>query len=484
MATRPNLLFIFTDEQRADTMACYGNTFIRAPGLNALARESFVFENAYVTQPVCTPSRASILTGQYPHTCGCTHNNIPLRPDTKTLAERLPADYLCGYYGKWHLGDEINPQHGFSRWVSIEDMYRPHYSNKADLARFSDYHHYLASQGFAPDLESLGQRVFGRTAAANRPVEHTKASFLGREAEQFIREAKDQPFCLYVNFLEPHMPFTGPLNDLYDPAAVPTGPAFYRPPRGASRLHALMAERYMAGSKFGLDLSTEQGMRRLRARYYGLVTLLDAAVGRILGALEETGQAERTIVVFTSDHGDMMGDHGIVAKCVMYEEAVRVPLLMRVPWLGRQERRVGGAVSQVDLVPTLLDLMGQPAPDGLDGRSRADVLRGSDTLAANDVFIEWNGDENFEAAGVPVDVPDADGNRLRGAPWRNIISHDGWKLNLCPADRCELYDLNADPYELDNRIDDPAQRGRIRDLAARIRAWQDRAGDAAPLPAL
>ena len=129
---RPNLLFLFTDEQRADTMAAYGNSRIEMPNLNRLAEQSVVFDRAYVTQPVCTPSRSTIMTGLWPHTSGCTANNIALRDDTPCLPEMLRDDYATAYHGKWHLGDEIFAQHGFDEWVSIDDLYAPHCSPGRD----------------------------------------------------------------------------------------------------------------------------------------------------------------------------------------------------------------------------------------------------------------------------------------------------------------------------------------------------------------
>ncbi len=192
MPENPNLLFIFTDEQRFDTLACYGNSRIRVPHLNRLAQESFIFETAYVTQPVCTPSRASIMTGLYPHTHGCTENNVPLRPETRTLAEMVSGDYVCAYYGKWHLGDEAIPQHGFTRWLAVEDMYRRHYSKKEYLDVLSDYHRFLVRSGYAPDVgrapaaENRGAKVFSRGFAAGLPEPYTKAAFTGREAAQSL----------------------------------------------------------------------------------------------------------------------------------------------------------------------------------------------------------------------------------------------------------------------------------------------------------
>ena len=480
MPRQPNLLFLFTDEQRADTMACYGNDWISTPNLNRLAGESCVFENAYVSQPVCTPSRSTIMTGLYGHSNGCTANNLPLRPEVKTLAEMIDPRYVRGYFGKWHLGDEIAPQHGFDHWISVEDLYRNYYSKAQDLSRLSDYHHFLLSSGQVPDRESRGARVFSRGLAAKLPEGLTKASFLADQTCRFLQENQDKPFALYVNFLEPHMPFYGPFDALYPAQGLPVGPEFRkRPPQDASLLHQKMAEHYLGMPSWqGVDLTSEPGWRQLRAQYLGLVTLVDNAVGRILAALEQTGQADNTIVVFTSDHGDMLGEHGMFAKCVMYEEALRVPLLVRAPWLGRQGRQIPGRLSQVDLVPTLLEMMGQTVPAGLQGASRAGVLAGAESLAGNDAFIEWNSSNG--RTGLLKGLTPAQQQCLL-APWRTVVSADGWKLNLSALDRCELYNLSADPFETRNLIDGPAQKGRIADLTARIRDWQIRTGDTAKI---
>lgn len=474
---KPNLLFLFTDEQRADTLGSYGNPLVQTPNLDRLAASSHIFENAYVTQTVCTPSRSSIMTGLYPHATGCTKNNIPLRPETRTIAEMVSPEYTCGYYGKWHLGDEVVPQHGFRDWVSIEDTYRRHYTRPEVLSIFSSYHHFLVDNGFEPDQEKGGALVFARSTAARLPEELTKARFLGREAARFIRENAAQPFALYVNFLEPHPPTMGPLDGLYPPDKLPLGPAFNQPPPAdAPRINQLLSRYWMSRpDEHGEDLRTESGLRRLRAKYLGQVTLVDRAVGDILAALEEMGLAGNTIVVYTSDHGDMMGDHALIRKCVSYEEALKVPLIMRVPWLAGAGRRIEGRISQIDLVPTLLDLLGEPVPGGLQGISRANVLRGRDTLAANDLFFEWNGTDSWESAARSLAVSDGEWQQLHG-PWRSVIS-EGWKLNLSPVDRCELYDLNRDPCEQVNLFGDPGQQDRIADLAGRIRRWQEEMGD-------
>lgn len=475
---KPNLLYIFSDQQRWDTMRCYGNEQIETPNLQALADESFVFEHPYVTQPVCSPARATMMTGLYPHTSGILACNIPLAPDTPTIAELVDDAYECAYMGKWHLGDEIFPQHGFTQWVGSEDSYRHSYSKPENLEILSDYHHFLIEQGYTPDVVNQGQKVFSRPMEADMKEEHTKAAFLGNRAAEFIKTHTEDPFVLCVSYLEPHPPHTGPLNDYYDPWSLPTGPNFMRqPPGDAALLHRLMSAYYMASEEYGYDLRTEEGWRHVRARYWGNVTLVDRSVGVILNALEEAGLADDTIVVFTSDHGEMAGDHGILGKTVMYEESVKVPLLMRVPALGRQHRLVSGNVGHIDLVPTLLDLMGASCPRDLQGVSRVPVLRGESSLEDNDVFIEWHRRDGHPIPG------EAEVNPAMSTPWRTIISADRWKLNLSTVDQCELYDLNTDPYEQVNLFNEPDQQGRIGDLTARVCRWQKQTGDTVALPA-
>ncbi len=481
-AQPPNILFILTDQQRRDTMRCYGNDWIETPNLDRIADSGFVFENAYVTQPVCTPARGSIMTGLYPQTTGLIKNAIKLRPDTPTIAELVPDEYLCAHYGKWHLGDDAFPQHGFEEWISIEDHHRAGFTRREQRNREADYNLWLRDQGIDdPPVSPVSYERWLPGVAL--PEELTQAAYLGNEATRFLNEHDGRPFVLYVSFFEPHPPYTGPLNGLYDPDSLPVGPAFLQRPDGGSLVNRARADYYMAGNLNPLgaeggdfhDLTSEAGWRRLRAQYFANVTLVDRNVGRILDALDANGYADSTIVVMSSEHGEMGGDHGMLEKRSLYEEASRVPLLMNVPWLNSGQTRIDGSVGQIDLVPTLLDLLGQPAPDHLQGASLAPVLRGEATLYDNDVFLQWNGmgDRNLGSPQI---------NRMVSLPWRSVITADRWKLNLCAGDQCELYDLNNDPFELTNLYEDPAQRDRIREMAARIRVWQDETGDHAPIP--
>ncbi|MBM3853195.1 MAG: hypothetical protein FJ399_08555, partial [Verrucomicrobia bacterium] len=189
---RPNLLFLWTDQQRADTLACYGNARVQAPNLNALAREAAVFERAYVTQPVCTPSRSSVLTGLWPHQNGCTGNNRALRPETRCLPELLRdrADYATGYIGKWHLGDELFAQHGFQEWAATEDGYGAHFSAGRDREARSAYHHWLIGHGHKPDRRGN----FSRNYACSVPVEFGKPAFQAERACAFLDQHRREPF--------------------------------------------------------------------------------------------------------------------------------------------------------------------------------------------------------------------------------------------------------------------------------------------------
>ncbi len=502
MTERPNILLICTDQQRRNTMACYGNDWVDSPNLAALADESFVFEHCYVTVAVCSPARASLLTGLYPHTAGVIKNSVPLPSSTPSIAEMAPEEYRTAKFGKWHLGNDLVRQHGFDDWVATEDEHEsnPTHTRREDRFRHSEYFEFLRSHAYEPHRRTDGGYAFSQQQRSMLPAEHTMATFLGDNVAEFIRQNTDEPWLMCAMFFEPHPPYNGPYNDMYDPADIPDGPLFLRMPDANTPLwHRRRAEHHLSGEVtdfFGVYdatsddlttggeshlLATPDDWRALRARYFGLVTLMDEGVGKILGALEETGQTERTVVVFTSDHGDGLGDRGMLGtKRAFYDEIAGVPLLMRVPWLNRSQKRINGSIGHVDIVPTLLELIGVDAdglPRHLQGSSRVDVLNGSAELC-DDVFMQW-----YEhPPTVPLGNPDIE--RMSNVSWRSVVTRERWKLNLSPGDQCELYDLNSDPYEMRNRFDDPECRDRVRDMTARIRIWQDAVNDRLTLPSV
>ncbi len=468
-----NLLFIFTDQQRFDTLRAYGNDRIYMPNIDRLAAESFVFQRSYVTQPVCTPSRSTIMTGLFPHTTGCKANNIPLPRETKCLSEMLaPGEFHTGYFGKWHLGDEIFRQHGFDQWRSIEDGYRKYYSPGRDRHAHSSYHDFLTENGFTPGKGFF----FTREEAARLPERFGKPAYLAREAIRFIRENRSRPFVLYVNFLEPHMPYFGPRDGQYFPGDVYLPRNFDLPPTQAQPLKTRIFQRsYFNFGHGGQRLKTESDWRALIARYWGLCSLVDTYVGQIIRALKESGIYDDTIIVFTSDHGDMMGSHRLLAKCVMFEEAVRIPLTIKLPHQ-RNRITVRSPVSQIDLVPTLLEQLSQDVPKKVQGQSLREVMEGT---SQRNVFIEWNGPDagisNLEKVAGDHSVDEI--QRAVSAPVRSVVTPSGWKLNLSSIGEHELYDLNKDPFETRNLFGDDRYSDTVHHLSGLIEEWQTRTKD-------
>ena len=487
MSAPPHIVVIIADQLRRDALGCYGNRMVDTAAIDSLARRGTRFDHCYATQPVCAPARASILTGLYPQRHGVTTNGIDLPADAAALAELMPEGYQCGYFGKWHLGDDVVPQHGFDDWLSIED-WRRRYTRREYRMLEPDYHHFLRRHGIEPPSPDSSYEEW--LPSAGLPAELTQASFLGDRASAFLRRHSERadapPLLLVVSYFEPHAPYTGPYDDMYDPRDVEVDQSFFRFPSGGSLVNRLRSRYHLDGGNNPLgehsgdhhDTTTEAGWRRLRARYLGNVTLLDRSVGTILATLERSSMADDTVVIFTSDHGEMAGDHGLMGKRCMYEQAINVPLIaadFRKP--PGAPATVGGNISHVDLVPTILELAGGRDSSDLDGTSRLGAFGASDDLAESDVFVQWNGGPDRHLGSEQI-------NRMTRLPWRTVVTADRWKLNASSGDQCELYDLTSDPHELHNLYDVAEHRDRVRDLAARLRLWQQDHDDHAPLPSV
>ncbi|MBI5768937.1 MAG: sulfatase-like hydrolase/transferase [Verrucomicrobia bacterium] len=470
---KPNLLFILTDEQAARSMKVYGNHKVQTPHLNRLADESIVFRHAYVTQPVCTPARSSILTGLWPTQNTMVKNGFILPATAKCFPELVnDPEYRTGYHGKWHLGDEQFAQHGFQEWVSMEE-YQDNSPTRAKGTR-SAYWHFLKNLGYTPDT---GNGLFSREFAARLPIEHCKPAFLEQKAIDFLRRHKASPFILYVSFLEPHMPYTGPLNGLYDPRDVDLPPNFHDPiDDDEPKAYRNARQKGLTQPMYGFPLRTEEQWRRLIANYWGLITQVDRSVGAILGALETLGLADNTIVVFTSDHGDMMGAHRLIAKDVMYEESAKVPWLIRAPQRGRTQRIVEQPVSHIDLVPTLLELMHAKSNQKLPGKSLLPLTE-SKPVAEDHVFIQWNGFNRADGPNRTKAVAPGGPQSVQDLYARAVVSPDGWKLNLTDCDRHQLFDLKRDPHETTNLYYSGRHQDVIARLRSKIRDWQAATGD-------
>jgi arylsulfatase A-like enzyme len=477
-ATRkPNLILFLPDQQRADTLACYGGVKVHAPNLNKLAFESVVFERTYVTHPVCTPSRSSLMTGTWPHINGCTRNSVPLDRRFRVFPELMQdRDYRTAYIGKWHLGEDgpayaeasagKPARRGFEHYISTDGH--------------GDYTNFLLSNGVTPNKPNGG---FSEVAVSNLPIELSRPKFLEKHACDFIEKHQREPFILVVAFVEPHSPYNGPLNDvnpldeveLDATATLPEHediPLRYRLMREWQQAEALLdRERLPIQLFFGI---TPDEYRSIRQRYLGLITLVDQSIGAILGCLERFGLRDDTIVVHTSDHGDSLGAHHLFGKETMFEEATRVPWLIRLPGQTRP-KMISHPVSHIDFVPTLLDLLGQSNHPQCAGKSLVPLINDA-TALPNNVFLEWAPNRTK----VKKDSRLARRRMIKRAveeSTRSVVTPDGWKLCLRDKDLNELYNLTHDPDETRNLYPERQYASVISRLSDEIHRWQKSTGD-------
>jgi arylsulfatase len=463
---KPNLLVFLPDQQRADTLACYGGVHIHAPNLNKLAARSFVFQQAYIAQPICTPSRSSLMTGTWPHTNGCTRNNTRLDARFRCLPEMIDdPDYRCAYMGKWHLGDEPFAQHGFTEWVSIMDRYQKHFSPGRDQRTISDYGKFLISKGLTQDKKK--KTGFSIGFPTSLPIELSRPRFLQAKACDFLERHRGDPFVLFVAFLEPHPPYNGPLNNEHpiEEINLDRTATEIMGPEMPLRYRALQQTERKSFT------ATPENIRKTKQKYLGLVTEVDQSIGAILSKLEQLGIADNTIVVHTTDHGDMLGAHRLFGKKVMFQEAARVPYLVRLPSQSRMVS-IPQPVSHIDFLPTMLDLLGKPPHEQCAGTSRAPLLRG-ESLPAENVFLEWAPEgPHPHTLEKPEEV-----QRAITESTRAVVAPDSWKLCLRDHDRNELYNLSRDPDEQHNLFYTGEHREVIDRLTNNIHIWQQRVGD-------
>jgi arylsulfatase A-like enzyme len=464
---KPNLILFLPDQQRADTLACYGGVKVHASNLNKLASESVVFERAYVTHPVCTPSRSSLMTGTWPHINGCTRNSVPLDRRFCLFPELMEdRDYHTAYMGKWHLGGEGPAGRGFREWVSTDDR--------------GDYTNFLLSQNITPDKQNAR---FSKLTISNLPVELSRPKFLERRACEFIEKHHRDPFILVVAFVEPHSPYNGPLNDEHplnetdvDPTAtLPESddiPLRYRLMREWQQAEAALDRKRLPTQLFfGI---TPEEYRSIKQRYLGLVTLVDHSIGAILGCLERCGLMDDTVVVHTSDHGDSLGAHHLFGKETMFEEAARVPFLIRLPGQKRG-KIILRPVSHIDFVLTLLDLLGQPRHPQCAGKSLLPLIH-DETMTLGSVFLEWAPNRTKVKKGTSL-ARRRMVKRAVDESTRTVATFDGWKLCLRDKDLNELYNLNDDPFETRNLYSNRQYASVISRLAGEIHRWQESTSD-------
>ncbi|MBT3374770.1 MAG: sulfatase-like hydrolase/transferase [Lentisphaerae bacterium] len=469
-----NVLWICTDQQRFDTLGCTGNAYVHTPNLDRLAREGVLFEQAYCQNPVCAPSRASFLTGRYPRTTRCRQNGQPI-PESERLVPKLLHDqgYVCGLSGKLHLSP-CRPEACPGTERRIDDGY--------DVFHWS--HHPNAdwpSNEYGLWLAEKGERYGGERTAQSRfvsigmPEPLHQTTWCVEKALHFMQASarKKRPWLFSINIFDPHHSFDPPAEYLkryasvideiplpnYVAGELDDKPSWQRTDHAGA---------YGGKGGHAYDKMSETDHRWIRAAYWAMVDLIDHQVGRLLDWLDESGERENTLVIFCSDHGEMLGDHGIYLKGpYFYDCGVHVPLIMSCPGLFGGGRRSSGLVELVDLAPTILELAGMVPQEGMQGRSLVPLLRGTAPLDTfrEDVYCEFYG-SNFYYE------PSAQTTMLRTERHKLTVAHG--------LGTGELYDLVVDPAETSNQWDNPDCLQAKADLLARLAdrmAWT-----ADPLP--
>ena len=426
---RPNFVFILVDDLRWDELSCTGHPFIKTPSIDRIAKEGALFRNAFMTTPLCSPSRASFLTGQYAHTHGITDN-----VDHSTASHQLmtfprllqQSGYENAFIGKWHMGNDDSPRPGFDRWVS-----------------FKGQGTYLN-----PDINEDGKSL--------KPTGYI-TDILSGYAVDFIKKRHDKPFLVYLAHKAIHPEVTqnddGSINmanaelfipaerhkNLYAGKAIPHRPNYGRAPQGKPALERRI------GNLPPLGIGTVTRDEAVMGRARSLMAIEDG-VGEILKALKETGELDNTVIVFAGDNGYFYGEHGLsVERRLAYEESIRMPLLVRYPKSIRKGTVREEIALNIDLAPTLLEIAGIAVPGTMQGRSLVPLLEGRRPAWRNSFLIEYYSDKVFPR------ILQMGYKAVRNDQWKYIhyVELDGMD---------ELYDLKSDPFEMRNLIDKPPAR--------------------------
>lgn len=408
---QPNLIIIHTDQQSSWSISAYGDGPVHTPNIDRLGAEGARFDNFFTNSAVCTPSRGCFITGRYPHSHGAYTNNIPLNPDEITFARQLTAaGYDTGYAGKWHLDGHRRPG-----WVHPQRCFG-----------FTD-NHYMFNRGHWKKI--IEQRGIEDPTVSPYTVIGDEKSFttdwLKDKTIDFIRRDRDKPFCYMLSLPDPHGPYTvrTPYDTMFDPAEMEIPQTF-----GDTDGPSWAAEHQQ---KIVSAPDAEEQLRKRKAGYCGEVKLIDDCVGQILDELETQGILDDTIVVFTTDHGDYMGEHSLYGKNLMYETAYRIPMLIRYPKTIQPGTIVSEFTTTVDFQPTILTMMDVEPCNREQGRDASPLLRGAGENWDNIAFTHH---PSHKIAGIVT--PE-------------------FNLSLCEAGDATLFDRKADPQELNNLAEDP-----------------------------
>jgi len=441
------------DQLRFDALGCYGNTQIHTPNIDSIALNGSIFDNHYIQNPVCSPSRCSVMTGRYPKNHGTRDNGIPLRDEEITLPQVLRDNgYITAAIGKMHLTNQFNPKEEEQEdWP--EDNYGFDIIHSSCDTKTGQYLNWLKE--FCPeDYEAVklqGEKKMreDKASAADKDLsglpqvfkseiasQHHQSHWIADRTIDLIEQSDgESPFFAFCSFVDPHHPFDPPepYASMYDPEQLEL------PVRAEDELadkppHFLMAHtgHGFSNEKYDYSRLTAHDWRVIKAAYYGMISLIDDNIGRILDAIEKKGIEQDTLILFTNDHGELMGDHGLLFKGpFLYDSLIKAPMIIKWPGMIPQGSRYSQITEHVDIMPTILEYAGIRPPYGVQGGSMASILRGDKGAGRRFAMTEFNCYD-------------------WGLSMKTLTGRD-YKLTYYAGEKYgELYDRNNDPNEFRN----------------------------------
>ena len=463
---KPNVLFLMCDQLRGDSLGCMGNSIVKTPNIDALAQSGMLFTRAYTPDPICVPARATIITGKYPHKCtgvkankGAIHDGIKTLP--ATMAQNGYRTYSIGklHYNPYRLPQEGLTVHGFETYEICESGRALAAVNpQGDIRGIEHYHDYLYDVGWGgyERGDGMGNNdVYPNTSPL--PAEHYVDAWVATRAIEHIRthlkNHPDEPFFMHASFPKPHSAFDPPRpwDAMYDPRQMPL-------PNGDIEIMKKRGhyEAYMKHFSWMFDKLSDAALQTIKARYYGLISFQDAQIGRLIQTLKDEGVYEDTIILYTADHGEMLGDFGCFAKQVFYEPSAHIPMMIAYPRQIPAGRKSSALVGLTDIFPTLAGLCGFEAPEDMDGLDLTQTLLTGEPV--RDFYVGQCND---------------------GAQARYMLIDEQYKYLYTAAGAIdELYDVAADPQELENLADQAQYSDVVSQMKARLLDWCVENGDA------
>jgi arylsulfatase A-like enzyme len=469
--TRPNIVFIMADDLRYDALGSSGNSVLQTPNIDRVAARGTTFTRAFAPSPICAISRASVLTGQYPRRHGVNDFKTQIADMDQTYPMLLQqGEYYIGFIGKWGL-DENNKEY-FRRLAASFDFWG------GSMGQSNFWHerdcHFVKNNGttdradFFCDCPPDARGVAGEGTRVGRrnikdPI-HQETDVIPGKVEQFLEQRdRDKPFCLSISLKAPHGPwedFPDEVRELFRGVSLPVK-ASVNAEHAASRPKFLQTSlvNQERGARYAADTGPDSFLQEQMRQYYRLVAAMDIGMGKILAALEKHGVQDDTVIIFTSDHGHFLGEHGFDGKWLLYEESIHIPLIIADPRQPAEGRTSDALVTLVDMAPTMLELGDVAIPATMQGRSLLPLLADPAAPFREAIFMEHL---YRHGPTPPTRIEPSEGIRTRDWKYINYVDRAG-------ALSEELYHLADDPLEMNNLSQDPQHAAQLKSMRAQ---WQ------------